>query len=257
MMRPVRGDARALCLALVALLLAAGCAQVPPPPLARTVKELLPHDDRDHFVFVWQRLADGERIGEGIQVEHVTAVEGGDFEISLSENAVGVGRVRIRDVADGLVLLSEDDLARGVRLQYEPPLPYLDAPVVPGEQRAASEVRVTTLSDGTPLAAMQVAQVVKVNPAGSVRSLLGSFERAVSVRTSRILHGPSGEMEMRTAMLLVPGVGEIRSDGGVTGEPTLYRELACAIIRGQPLGDCRQLRQRLQEFKRAGPADIP
>ena len=62
---------------------------------------------------------------------------------------------------------------------------------------------------------------------------------------------------MQTAMLLVPGVGEIRFNSSAPGEPTLYRELACAIIRGQPLGDCRRLKQRLQEFKRAGPADIP
>jgi hypothetical protein len=234
-----------------------GCALLnPSQPLARSVQELVPHSDSDHFVFVWERTANGQPAGDGIQVEHVTAVEGGDFEITLSENTTGVGRVRIRDVGQAIVLLSEDDLTRGVRLQYDPPLPYLEGPVVAGEQRATSQATITALSDGSPVGALRVAQVVQVRSAGAVHSRLGTFDHAVAVDTARTLQGPGGDLEMRTAMLLVPGMGEIRSDGSVPGEPTLHRELACALIGGRPIGDCRHLNQALQEFEGAGPTDI-
>jgi hypothetical protein len=235
----------------------AGCAFFGPPrPLAESVQELVPHADGDHFVFIWERLANGKPIGSGIQVEHITAVEGGDFEITLSENATGVGRVRIRDVGKGIVLLSEDDLLRGVRLQYDPPLPYLDGPVVSGEQHAASEATVTALSDGTPLGAVHVAQVIHVRPAGAVRSVLGIFDRAVAVDTARTLQGPNGDVEMRTALVIVPGIGEIGSKGNVAGGAILQRELACALISGRPIGNCRRLNQVLQELEDAGPADV-
>lgn len=234
-----------------------GCAMVgSPQPLVASVQELVPHGDGDHFVFLWQRMADGKPVGSGIQVEHVTAVEGGDFEITLSENAIGVGRVRIRDVGKGLVLLSEDDLTRGVRLQYDPPLPYLEGPVMAGEQRATSEAKITTLSDGSPVGALHVAQVIHVRSAGTVRSPLGAFDRAVAVDTARTLQGPSGDLQMRTAMLMVPGLGEVRSEGRVTDEPTLHRELACALIGGSPVGDCHRLNQIMQELEGAGSTDI-
>lgn len=234
-----------------------GCALFSPSrPLARSVQELVPHSDSDHFVFVWERNANGQPIGNGIQVEHVTAIEGGDFEITLSENATGVGRVRIRDVGKTIVLLSEDDLTRGVRLQYDPPLPYLEGPVVAGEQRATSQATITALSDGSPVGALRVAQVIHVRSAGAVRSRLGTFDHAVAVDTARTLQGPGGDLEMRTAMVLVPGVGEIRSDGSVPGEPALHRELACALIGGHPIGDCRHVKQTLQEFEGAGPTDV-
>jgi len=233
-----------------------GCALVGSPPIARSAQELVPHSDGDHFVFIWQRTTEGRPVGNGIQVEHVTAIEGGDFEITLSENAIGVGRVRIRDVGGGIVLLSEDDLTRGVRLQYDPPLPYLEGPVVTGDQHATSEAKITTLSDGAPVGALRVAQVIHVRSAGAVRSRFGTFTDAVSVDTARTLQGPSANLEMRTAMLLVPGVGEIRSDGSVPGEPALHRELACAFIRGRPIGNCHHLKQRLQEFEGAGSTDL-
>jgi len=164
--------------------------------------------------------------------------------------------VRIRDVGKGIVLLSEDDLTRGVRLQYDPPLPYLEGPVVTGEQHATSEAKITTLSDGAPLGALRVAQVIQVRAAGTVRSRLGAFTRAVSVDTARTLQGPSGDLQMRTAMLVAPGIGEIRSEGSVPDEPLLYRELACAFIGGHPIGDCRRLDQSLQESEDAGQTDV-
>ena len=245
----VFGCVAAVCLPSCALL-------NPSRPLASSVQELVPHADSDHFVFVWQRTASGQPVGNGIQVEHVTAIEGGDFEITLSENSIGVGRVRIRDVGKAIVLLSEDDLTRGVRLQYDPPLPYLEGPVVAGEQRATSEATITTLQDGSPVGALRVAQVIHVRPAGSVHSPLGTFDHVVSVDTARTLIGPGGDLEMRTAMLLVPGVGEIRSDGSVPGEPALHRELACALVSGRAIGDCRHVKQSLQELERAGPSDV-
>jgi hypothetical protein len=251
---------RRLSAVLLMLLGAAchGCAFLSTPgPLAESVQALAPHRDGDHFVFIWQRIADGKAVSVGIQVEHVTAIEGGDFEITLSENAVGVGRVRIRDVDKGIVLLSEDDLTRGVRLQYDPPLPYLKGPVVAGEQHATSEARITALRDGSAVGALRVVQVIQVRPAGTVRSRLGVFGHAVAVDTARTLQGPGGDLEMRTAMLVVPGLGEIRSDGIVADEPALHRELACAFIGGRPVGDCHHLNQALQELENAGPTDVP
>jgi hypothetical protein len=243
--------------ALLGLASLSGCAVFGAPrPLVDSAQELVPHADGDHFVFIWQRSANGRPISNGVQVEHVTAIEGGDFEITLSENAVGVGRVRIREVGKGIVLLSEDDLTRGVRLQYDPPLPYLDGPVVTGEQHATSEATITTLSDGAPVGALRVLQVIQVRPAGTVRSQLGAFGRAVAVDTARTLQGPGGDLEMRTAMLMVPGLGEIRSEGSTAGEPALRRELACALISGRPIGDCHRLSQTLQEIDDAGPTDV-
>jgi len=243
------------CLGIASL---SGCALAgAPQPLVASVQELVPHADGDHFVFLWQRTADGKPVGAGIQVEHVTAVDGGDFEITLSENAIGVGRVRIRDVGKGLVLLSEDDLTRGVRLQYDPPLPYLDGPVMAGEQHATSEAKITTLSDGSLVGALHVAQVIRVRAAGTVRSRLGAFDRAVAVDTARTLQGTGGDVQMRTAMLMVPGLGELRSEGSVTEEPTLHRELACGLIGGHPVGDCRRLNQLMQELEGAGSTDLP
>jgi hypothetical protein len=252
-----RRTARSAALLTLLGIACSGCVFFAPPrPLADSVQELVPHGDGDHFVFIWQRIADGKPIGNGIQVEHVTAVEGGDFEITLSENTTGVGRVRIRDVGKSIVLLSEDDLTRGVHLQYDPPLPYLEGPVVTGEQRAASEAKITALSDGAPLGALRVAQVIQVRPAGAVRSQLGTFDRAVAVGTARTLQGPGGDVEMRTATLIVPGLGEIGSKGSVAGGPILQRELACALIGGRPIGNCHRLNQALQELENAGPADV-
>ncbi len=244
---------------LVASACLSGCALFgprQPAPLASSVQELVPHNDRDHFVFIWQRTANGQAIANGIQVEHVTAIEGGDFEITLSENAIRVGRVRIRDVGQAIMLLSEDDLTRGVRLQYDPPLPYLEGPVIAGEQHASSQATITALSDGSPVGAVRVAQVIQVRSAGSVRSRLGTFNHAVAVQTARKLQGPSGDLEMTTAMLLVPGIGEIRSDGSVLGEPALHRELACAFVGGHSIGDCHRLNQELKELDRAGSTDV-
>ncbi len=244
-------------LGLLGIASLSGCALFGPPrPLADSVQELVPHSDGDHFVFIWQRTANGKALSNGIQVEHVTAVEGGDFEITLSENAIGVGRVRIRDVGKGIVLLSEDDLTRGIRLQYDPPLPYLDGPVVTGEQHATSEAKVTALSDGSPVGALRVAQVIQVRPAGVVRSRLGAFDRVVAVDTARTLEGPAGDVKMRTAMLVAPGLGEIRSEGSVADEPLLHRELACALVSGRPIGDCHRLNQTLQELEGAGSTDV-
>src|SRR5262245_34502995 len=105
-----------------------------PVQLAPSVQALVPHAARDPFVYLWKRSNEGRPIGSGIQVEHVAALRApGEFEITMSEDGIASGRVRIRDDGKAIVVLGEDDLSRGIRLRYDPPLPYLESPVMSGE----------------------------------------------------------------------------------------------------------------------------
>lgn len=227
------------------------------PASLGSLKDLVPHGDRDHFVFVWERVVEGGTAGAGLQVEHVTALETpGEFEIALSENAEATGRVHIRDDETAIVLLSEDDLTRGIRLTYDPPLPYLEAPLVPGERHASATAAVTGLDDGRPLGTLQVAQTTQVSRLPRTQSRLGTYTNAVQVRTMRHIQGIEGDVEMTLALVLVSGIGEIKSEGVVSGAPTLRRELACAIIAGKQIGDCHRLKQEMKELKRAGSTDL-
>ena len=67
-----------------------GCALWHPqtlPLLATSLQELVPHGDRDHFVYVVERAAGAG--AAAVQVEHVTALdERGEFEVTLSENGM-------------------------------------------------------------------------------------------------------------------------------------------------------------------------
>src|SRR5512143_1245247 len=76
--------------ALVALvtMVAAGCTatlQRPAPPLATSLQEISPHADGDHFVYVWKQVLEDGVTRAGIQVEHLTALDNGEFEVTLSE----------------------------------------------------------------------------------------------------------------------------------------------------------------------------
>jgi len=247
---------------LVSVALLSACTLVRGPgaaaPLAASLQDIIPHGDRDHFVYVWERRSDGEPLGTGIQVEHVTALDTpGEFEIALSEDAQATGRVRIRDDGKAIVLLTEDDLPRGIRLTYDPPLPYLEAPVRAGELNASSTANVTGLDDGAPIGSLRVTQTTQISALAHVHALLGDYTHAVAVRTVRNIQGAEGGIEMRMALVLVPGIGEISSDGTVAGAPALHRELACALVAGKPIGNCRQLQQTLKEFSRPESSDVP
>jgi hypothetical protein len=226
-----------------------------PAAFATSLQEIVPHADRDHFVYVWQRVDGGRLVGSGIQVEHVTGLGNGEFEVLLSEEGVAVGRTRLRDTGDALLLVSEDDVMQGLRLAYDPPLTQLVTPLFAGEQRASASVTMTRLADGQVIGVFRVDQVTNVRPGGAVQSPLGTFSRSVVVQETRTLHLPEVSTALTTATVLVPGVGEISSVGSASGAPPLRRQLACAIIGGQRVGDCAHLNQR-RDWHDAGSPDV-
>jgi len=248
----------ACVLGVVAL---AGCARLaaPPPdtgqPLATSIRELVPHSDRDHLVFLWLRLLDDKQIADGIQVEHTTALGNSEYETILSENGMGISRTRFVATEQAISLLSED-FGPGIRIAYDPPLPYLEVPLWAGERRTTTTATMTSQVDGKQLGVMPVTQVLEARRARPVQSRFGPIANAVLVRTTRTLDSPDGQVTLQTTAVLAPGLGEIRAEGRAAGSATLYRELACATISGRSHGDCRALAAMLEEFKRAGPTDI-
>jgi hypothetical protein len=215
-----------------------------PVPLATSLQEIVPHADRDHFVYVWQRLDGGRVVGSGIQVEHVTAVGNGEFEVLLSEEGIAVGRTRLRDTGGALLLVSEDDLTQGVRLAYDPPLTQLVVPLFAGQRPTSASVTITRLADGQVIGVFPVDQVITVKPGAAIQSPLGTFAHSVVVQEVRTLHIPERSAELTTTTVLVPGIGEISSVGSASGAPPLRRQLVCAIIGGRRVGNCEHLIQR-------------
>ena len=235
---------------LVLGLMLVGCAAMRPGApalLSDSVQALLPHADGDHFVYVWERIVDGQRIAQGIQVEHVTVVTAAEFEISMSEDGRPAGRVRLRDDGHAVWLLSEDDLTRGLGLSYDPPLLQFQAPVVAGEYRAAATATMTTLANSQVAGTVGVTQTITLSSAPAARAAVGTFPKTVAVRAVRTLQLLQGDTELHSESILAPGIGEIRSEGSASGTPALRRELACAIIGGARLGDCSKLNERWKD----------
>jgi len=245
-------------IAVVALFCVSGCSLMGPRrvQLSPSVQALVPHADRDHFVYIWQRNNNGRLLGSGIQVEHVTALSApGEFEITMSEDGIASGRVHIRDDGKAIVVLGEDDLSRGIRLRYDPPLPYLESPVLSGEQQASANANVTALDGGQLLGTLRVKQVTQIAAAAPIQSQLGTYAQAVSVQMTRTIQSAGEEVVISFTMVLVPGIGEVRSEARTAVPPVLQRELACAIVAGRSIGDCQHLMQTLQEIERAGSPD--
>ncbi len=236
-------------------LLLAGCAALQahpqPPRLAETLQQIAPHADRDHFVYVWQRVEAGQVIASGIQVEHVSALGEGEFEVLLSEDGTAVARTRFRDTGSSLLLEREEDLIRSLRLTYDPPLPQLTAPVIPGEQRASASVSLARLEDSQVVGVFPAQQEVRVSPGPAVRFAFGNFGHSVLVQVSRTLQMPEESAELKSETLLVDAIGEVRSTGSASATQLLRRELVCAIIGGKRVGDCTDLIRRRDQ---SGPA---
>lgn len=226
-----------------------GCALFArPAQLATSLDALVPHADRDHFVFRWERLIDGTAVASGIQVEHVAALAAaGEFEVTLSEDGLASGRVRIRSDGKSMVVLSEDDLSRGVRITYRPPLPYIDVPLYPGQRQSIVEAQVTGIDDEQALGVLKVTQNQEFAAAAPTQSALGSYAEPISVRTTRTLEGGGEAIQITTQLLLVPGLGELRSESSSLQPPRLRRELACAIVGGRAIGDCQKLKLRRRD----------
>lgn len=245
--------------ALVLVLCLPACApraQKAAEPLALSLQDIAPHHDRDHFVYVWVRMIEGDIIADGIQVEHLTAVgDSGEFDVSLTESGMGLGQTRYRDDGHALLLVREG-LGPGLQVTYAPPLPQLAVPLLRGTQESAATGTVHWLADGERVESLPVTQTVEARSARPVQSLVGDYTQGVVVRTVRTWQFTDGPLKLTTTAVLVPGIGELRSEGKASGAPALYRELACATIDGRPLGDCRTLNETLEAYKRAGPTHI-
>lgn len=232
-----------------ALLLLQGCGLVGRSvELAASLDNLVPHGDRDHFVFRWERMIEGNRISSGIQVEHVAVLGApGEFEVTLSEDGLASGRVRIRSDGKRMVVLSEDDMSRGIRITYQPPLPYIEVPLFSGQRQSTVSANVTALEDDHALGVLKVTQSQAFEAAPPVQSALGSFTTPVSLRTTRTVEGGGDTIQINNQIVLAPGLGEVRSEASAPQSPLLRRELICAIIGGKTVGDCQQLKQRRRE----------
>lgn len=240
------------------LLPLAGCSlfrSAPAPTtLATSVQSLAPHGDRDHFVFVWERVASNRVLASGLQVEHVNALAAPEeFEITLSEDGVPSGRVHIRDSGTAISVLGEDDLLRGIRMTYDPPLPYLESPLLAGKHKANTTAHVTALVDGQQIGTLAVKQVTEFSPAPPITTSVGTFAAPIRVETKRSIEGAAEPIDVRTKLLLGAGVGEIQSEVGAGGEVLLRRRLACAIIGGRARGNCQAAGESPNGFERAPP----
>jgi hypothetical protein len=236
------------------VLICVGCTPTlhrPAQPLATSLQELTPHANGDHFVYVWKQVSGGV-VRAGIHVEHFTSLDNGEFDVTLSEDGALIGHTRFRDDGHALLLVSET-FGRNLRLSYDPPLPQLHIPLYPGETRATATVTVSALDDDKHLDTLPVTQVLQASPAPAVHVPLGDYTHGVQVRTVRTLQFPEGPVELSSTALLVPGIGEIRSQGAATGASPLVRELACATIGGRHIGTCRTLREQVEQLERAGP----
>ena len=226
-----------------------------PQPLATSLQEFLPHADRDHFVYVWHQVVRPGTVRAGIHVEHLTLMDNGEFDITLSEDGVVIGHTRFRDNGGALLLVSET-LGRDLRLSYDPPLPQVEVPLYAGETSATATATVSPADDDTHVARLEVTQVVQASAASPVRSPLGELAHGVQLRTVRTLQFPEGPIVLTSTAVLVPGIGEIRSEGTATGAAPLYRELVCATIGGHPIGNCQTLKERVEELERAGSTNV-
>lgn len=227
-------------------------------PLADSLDALMPHGDRDHFVYIWQKVADGQRLAEGIHVEHVTrTAESDEFDMVLSEDGVPAIRLHMRDDGQALALIDEDDLSQQIRMTFSPPLTQYEIPLVGGERIVRSTVSLTSLANEASIASVEVSQVVRMASARNVRSAIGSYDKGVGVEVRRTLHWPWGDAAYESTIMLVPGIGEIRSEASSGKGFIVRRELACAMIKGRPVGDCASIEERLREIRNAGQTDAP
>jgi len=76
------------------------------------------------------------------------------------------------------------------------------------------------------------------------------------VETQRILHWPWGDAAYATNAMVVPGLGEIRSEASTEEGVVMRRELACAIIGGHSIGDCSSVAAKIRELRDARSSHV-
>lgn len=126
-------------------------------------------------------------------------------------------------------------------MSYDPALPYLSVPLYPGEVRSSTSVTMRRLADGQSSGRMQVTQVTEASSAPAGQWLTGAYARAVQLRTERTVLSNEGNLQLSSVTLLVPGIGEVKSEGGINGVPAMRRTLACGTVANRSVGDCRVL----------------
>lgn len=236
--------ARALpSICLLALVLGAGCAlpKRSGDVLAPTLSGLMPHGDRDHFVYVSERAIGDQAPETNLTVEHVSALEApGEFEVTESKDGVRVGNAHWLADEHGISLVSEDVDGLGVHLAYDPPLLLFPQPLLVGEHQAFATGAATRLEDGKPVGKFKASVVVRSTAARSHHPLVSG--PAVQFEVTRSLQGPNGALVMHVDSLNAEGVGELESIASLEGAPfVVRRSLVCGFIQGRPVGRCDEL----------------
>lgn len=232
---------------LAALSLTACGAAQRRPIFERSLAELVPHNDRDHFVFLVERPTPTGFRPAALQVEHVTKLPAGnEFEVSLSEDGMATGRVILRDDGTTLWLVTEEDYTRGLRLSYDPPLPYVSVPLFAGESQFASSADLRQLGTNEAAGRLAVVQRTRTSAEPAGQWIAGTYSGGVRLEVERTYHRPEGALQLTSTTVLVPGIGEVRSEGSAAGSPVMRRQLACAIVGNRHVGDCRTLFERLR-----------
>ncbi len=232
--------------AAVVVVLSAGCGPVQTKPLfARSLAELVPHNHRDHFVFVVERPGPEGFRATGLQVEHITKLpEANEYEVSLAEDGMATGRVILRDDGSTLWILLEEDFTRGLRLSYDPPIPYVSVPLYPGETTVTSSADLRQLGTNQAAGRLLVTQKTRARHEPPGQWLAGTYATAIRLEVQRSYDGPDGPAQLTSTTVLVPGIGEVRSEGAASGSPVMRRQLACAIVANRRIGNCEVLFRR-------------
>lgn len=220
----------------------AGCSALSTRPgevLARQLGDLMPHGDRDHFVYRSEKRMDDAVLESNLVVEHFSSLPApGEFEVTESIDGMRSGDSRWRVDERGISLLSEDLEGLGVRLEYDPPLLVFPQPLLAGEHRAAATGAASSLVDGAPVGSFRTTLLLESSRTRTNHPLAAGAP-AVSLRVTRSLHGPGGALVLKVDTVNAEGVGEVESVARLDGAPfVIRRSLVCGFIQGRAVGRC-------------------
>jgi hypothetical protein len=225
-----------------------GCAALHRPVagevLAARLADVMPHGDRDHFVFRSEKSLGDRKLETSLTVEHISASSTpGEFQVTESSDGVRVGDSLWLSSENGLALVSEDVEGLGLRLTYDPPLLVFPQPLLSGEHRAAATGAATRLSDGGAVGFFRASVMLHSGRARAVHPFVGAGG-AVSLRVTRTLAGANGVLVIRVESVNAEGVGEIESVAALDGVPfVIRRSLVCGFIQGRAIGHCDALHE--------------
>jgi hypothetical protein len=216
-----------VCGALLVVAACSGRQGSGAPVFAGQISELMPLHDGDTFLY----LASGGARGERLELSRVAAMpQAGDLMVTVTSGEVIVARLHLRQTADVISVVGELDAASNVGLIYASPLPWLTKPVSTAERRARSAVDVFRPSDGFRLDSGEVEMIVASGRDPSSGDIVLRIRRRLTLSERKI--------QIDETRWLRPGVGEVRSEGGVNGVIAERRELVCAKVGGKQVGTC-------------------